>query len=197
MRRIDLCISTRRAQKLALGVACPIGGALSAAYALAWGPGVLTSALRRAITERPVASIGVLIAGVVLHEALHAVGWTVASDEGWDTVSFGFQLKSLTPYAHIDGPISVRAYRVGTLLPGAALGILPWAIGLATRTGLLGLFGVVFAVSATGDLMALWLLRCARPDQRVEDHPERVGVYLLVEDDGEHDAMDELTTDGR
>ena len=101
-----------------------------------------------------------------------------AGGKRWDEISFGFKLKSLTPYATVDGPLQIWAYRVGSALPGATLGLAPWAISLLVGHAGLHLFGVVFTVIAVGDAVVLWLLRDVPNDVRVQDHPERVGCIL-------------------
>jgi hypothetical protein len=165
-------------------IALSIGGLLTAASMMAWGADRLANAFRRAMLERTGILIVGFVAGVVAHELLHAVGWTLASGKGWQAVSFGFQVKTLSPYVHLEEPLPARAYRVGTLLPGAALGLLPWVVGMLTGDGLFTLFGILFTTMAGGDLTSIWLLRRAGPDQLVQDHPERMGVYLLMDDEG-------------
>lgn len=182
MNRVDLSMSTLKANLLAPAVAFPLGGLLSAAFALVWGVGRLIDAFQVAMLERTGVSVAVLVVGIVSHELLHGIGWTLASARGWNVVSFGFQLKTLTPYAHLEEPVTARVHRVGLLMPAGVLGVLPWMVGMLVGDGLFNLFGVLFIMLASGDLMAIWLLRRVRPDQQVQDHPERVGVYLLIDD---------------
>jgi len=127
--------------------------------------------------------IGLFVGGIVVHELLHGIGWALAGGKGWAAISFGFKLKSLTPYAHVEGPLEARAYRIGIALPGGALGLLPWGISLLVGHAPLHMFGVVFTAVAVGDAMVLWLLRGVPDDTLVEDHPDRVGC-LLVEREG-------------
>ncbi len=183
MKQVDLSISTLKANLLAPLVAFPIGGVLGAAFGLVWGAERLTDAFEVAFAAQPGRSLLVFVAGILVHELLHGIGWVVASGKGWGPVSFGFQLRTLTPYAHIEEPISVRAYRIGTALPGVVLGLLPWLLGMLIGGGLFHLFGMLFAMLASGDLMVLWLLRRVRPDQQARDHPERAGAYVFVDDE--------------
>lgn len=181
MKKTDLSISTLKANLLAPVIAFPFGGILSALFGLAWGTDTLVDGFRKAFTVTPGWTILTGVVGIILHELLHGIGWTLGSKSGWGTVSFGFQLKTLTPYAHIKQPITARAYRIGTALPGLALGILPWGIAMLLGSGLWNLFGVFFTMAAAGDMMILWIIRRAQPDQLIEDHPKRVGCYILTE----------------
>lgn len=56
-------------------------------------------------------------------------------------------------------------------------------VGMLVGHGLINLFGVLFLMVGSGDLMAILLLRGIRPDQVVQDHPEKVGVYLLIDEE--------------
>jgi hypothetical protein len=120
-----------------------------------------------------------LLVGIVVHELLHGVGWQLVKRAEDVTVEYGVKWQMLTPYAHLTGPIHLRAYRIGTWLPGAVLGLLPMALGLTLgRSGLLT-FGIVFTWAAAGDFMVLWSLRDLPPDVLVEDHPDRAGACVL------------------
>jgi len=176
--RKDLFISTLKAQLLSVVVGFPIGGIQAAVFGLFWGADRLSGAFQVAFTEAPGWSLGILLAGILIHELLHGLGWTLASRKGWEAVSFGFQLKTLTPYAHLDGKIMARAYRMGTAFPLLVLGLLPWLAALLLGNPSLSLFGLVFTMISAGDLMALWLVRRAKGDHIVQDHPSRVGVFL-------------------
>lgn len=157
----------------------PVALLCVAAYQIIWGDGALDGALNGINAG---VLIGVFIGGIVAHELLHGFGWALAGRQQWQAVSFGFQLKTLTPYAHIDAVITARAYRFGTALPGVALGLVPWGISLGIGHGPLHLFGVVFTAVAVGDAMVLWLVREVPADTLVRDHPDRVGCLVVDAD---------------
>lgn len=120
-----------------------------------------------------------LIGGVVVHEGLHGLAWWLAGRPSPDAIRFGFQWKTLTPYAHCTEPMAARAYRIGAATPGVALGLLPCAVGLWTGNAAWFTFGLFFTLAAGGDALILWLLRGVAPDRLVEDHPSRAGCYVL------------------
>lgn len=128
------------------------------------------------------AALAVLLCGTVAHELIHGLAWAYFSGRPLRSIRFGFQLKTLTPYAHSKEPMQARAYRIGVVMPGLLLGLLPSLIGLATGNGWLTLFGLFFALAAGGDLLVLWLIRKVGPESLVEDHPSRAGCYLFIKD---------------
>jgi hypothetical protein len=135
-----------------------------------------------AFFNAPLVPLLVFVAGVVAHEALHALAWKAASGLPWREIRLGFQWKTLTPYAHARAPMTARAYRVGAATPGVVLGLVPAAVGLATGGGGWMLFGLLFTLAAGGDALILWLLRGVAPGRLVEDHPARAGCYVWEEE---------------
>ena len=121
--------------------------------------------------------MGTILVGVVVHELLHAIGWMIVGRVKWQDIEFG--IKSMTPYAHCKVPISAAAYRVGVLLPGIALGLIPGWLGVAMNNGWLVAYGVVMFVSAAGDLMVYWLIRDLPQTIQVLDHPSEVGCQIV------------------
>jgi hypothetical protein len=149
-----------------------------ASYLAVWGSDALDQALS-GIPSGVV--IGFFVGGILVHEALHGLGWAVAGRKSWERVSFGFQVKSLTPYAHIEEPMQAGAYRIGAALPGVALGLVPWALSIALGHAPMHIFGIVFTAVAAGDAMILWTLRDVPATHYVQDHPSRVGCFVLGE----------------
>jgi len=124
-----------------------------------------------------------IIAGTVAHEALHGLGWMVAGSAGFSSVKFGFHWKTLTPYAHFTEAITARAYRVGIVLPGIVVGLLPVLAGYMISSAPFILFGAIFLGGAAGDLMGLWATRKISPATLVLDHPSRVGCKIFNRDE--------------
>ena len=146
------------------------------AYVLLWGWEGAAQAVDRSLGS--VLFWIAVILGFVIHEGLHALGWYLTGKVSWDAFAFG--IKELTPYAHVKVPLPVGPYRIGTALPGVALGLLPGLIGLLLGNGPLTIWGLLFTSAAGGDALILWLLRRAPPGSLVRDHPERAGCELLI-----------------
>ncbi len=121
----------------------------------------------------------VILGGIVVHELIHGITWMLCGNKPRSTIKFGFQLKTLTPYAHCTEPLEVHAYRLGGLMPGLLLGIGPLLAGMVTGSGVLTIFGLFFTLAAGGDFLILWTLRSVQAGALVEDHPTRAGCYVL------------------
>jgi hypothetical protein len=165
-------------------VSLPLGLALLAlclsAYVLLWGLPPLLAALG---AVKPTA-LAVLAGGILLHEALHALGWRWFAGLPWSAIRLGFAWRSLMPYAHAKAPVRAGAYRWAGVLPGLVTGLLPALLGLATgRAGWL-MWGAVFLVAALGDGLILWVLRGVPADALVVDHPSKPGCLVYAEADG-------------
>ena len=116
---------------------------------------------------------------VVVHEVLHAIGWKFAGGLSFRDFKFGIAWKTLSPYCHASQPMAARAYRIGAILPGIVLGLLPVVISTLTGDGFLAIIGALLTAGAVGDVYVLWLLRDVPSDARVIDHPERAGCIVL------------------
>lgn len=124
--------------------------------------------------------LGAVLAGIVLHELLHAAVWAVAARRPLRSMRFGFDWKTITPYAHCPDAMSARAYRIGAVAPLLALGVVPTAAALIVGSPPLLGFGLFFIFAAGGDMLILWLLRGTPSTALVEDHPHRAGCYVLA-----------------
>lgn len=149
-------------------------------FAWIWGLAPLTSALSNPVIILP----ALMLVGV--HELLHAVGWHFAGQIGWREFHFGISWKTLSPYCHTRRPMSVRAYRIGTILPGIVLGIVPIIIATLNGDAILAILGGIMTAGAVGDVYVLWLIRNLPAKAQVLDHPSRVGCTLISE--GEQSA---------
>lgn len=116
-------------------------------------------------------------AGIVLHELIHGVTWKFASGTTFANIKFGFQWKTVTPYAHCTVPMPKRAYVTGALMPALLLGFAPFGVSMATGDGMTMIFGVLFTAAAVGDFLIVWLIRSVPWHVPVEDHPTNAGCY--------------------
>ncbi len=132
----------------------------------------------QAVENLPVLLIAV-VASIVVHELIHGVTWVSAGHKAFSTIKFGFQWKTFTPYAHLKEPIEVNAYRIGALMPGLVLGILPYFLSLIDGNPYLLWFGLMNTAGAGGDFLVLWLMRHVKAGMQVEDHPTNAGCYVL------------------
>lgn len=169
----DLSISMERASVIVLWISIPVVVAQFALFQ------ALHGAKRMVPTWNTAVLIAVILLGVVVHELIHAITWVFFGHKPFSKIRFGFQWKTLTPYAHLTEPIEVNAYRLGGFMPGFMLGILIYGLSLLLGDGNLFWFSLIHTSAAGGDWLVLWLIRNLKPGQLVEDHPTQAGCYVI------------------
>ncbi|MFD2598580.1 DUF3267 domain-containing protein [Sphingobacterium corticis] len=121
----------------------------------------------------------VIFIGIILHEGLHGLAWSICSKAGWASIRFGIMKPSYTPYCHCIEPLRVRQYIFGALTPLFVLGMLPAIYALITGNWLFLIFGFFFTVTAVGDVMIVMKMRKLHASTIVLDHPSEAGFYVL------------------
>ena len=176
---LDLSRDIAKSTGSMLLITMPLVILLSAIYGFQWGGDNLKSGFGQFTEVR--SFIPVILLGVPTHELLHALGWLVAGRHSLKDIKFGFQMRALSPYAHLKIPALASVYRAGTLLPALILGFIPYGIALISGNGWLASFGLFFLLAAAGDFFVLWTLRGIDAKSSVLDHPTRVGCYVSQE----------------
>jgi hypothetical protein len=169
----DLSISMAQANIIVLFLSIPVVILQFAVFLLLHS----TDALR--LTGSIALLIIAVLLGVVFHELIHGLSWVIFGHKPFSAIKFGFQWKTLTPYAHLKEPVEVNAYRLGAFMPGFLLGILIYILSLVYGNGDLFWFSLVHTSSAGGDWLILWLIRHVQAGMLVEDHPTNAGCYVL------------------
>ena len=169
----DLSVSMQRANGIVLFTSIPVVVVQYTVFNL----------IHSAEKMSPTSSILVLtiavLLGVVVHELIHGITWAFFGRKSLSAIKFGFQWKSLTPYAHLKEPVEVTAYRLGAFMPGFVLGILVYILSLVSGDGSLFWFSLIHTAAAGGDWLILWLIRTVKRGQLVEDHPTQAGCYVI------------------
>jgi hypothetical protein len=173
----DLSISLARANTCTLAISLPLVGLMLAAYLVLSRTRSVSSA--GLSLQGAVLFLLLMIAGILVHEGIHALAWSAFGRLPLKRIRFGFQTSTLTPYAHALDPMPARAYRLGALMPALMLGVVPFAVGTAVGSLPVALFGMIFVFAAGGDLLILWLIRGVDPRALVLDHPSRAGCIVL------------------
>ena len=169
----DLSISMSRANVIVMAISIPVVFLQIGIFILLHG----TQGLRT--TWNFVFLFLVVLLGVVLHELIHGIAWTIFGRKPFSAIKFGFQWKSLTPYAHLKEPVEVNAYRIGAFMPGFILGILIYILSLIWGNGNLFWFSLIHTSASGGDWLILWLIRKVKSGTLVEDHPTNAGCYVI------------------
>jgi hypothetical protein len=131
---------------------------------------------------RPLGAIIVLVVmavGIVVHELIHGITFSLFAKAGFKSVKFGILTKTLTPYCHCKEPLLVWQYILSTIMPAVVLGLIPSLIAMVKGSIGLMLFGIFFTIAAAGDFIIIYLLRKQRSTSRVQDHPEKIGCYIF------------------
>ncbi len=169
----DLSVSMERANVIVLFTSIPVVAAQFMIFTLVHG------ADKRETTWNFVVLISAVLLGVVVHELIHGITWAIFGRKPFSAIQFGFQWKTLTPYAHLKEPVEVNAYRLGAFMPGFILGILVYVLSLALGDGNLLWFSLIHTAAAGGDWLILWLIRNVKAGLQVEDHPTHAGCYVI------------------
>lgn len=151
-------------------------------FSFIWGSDPLLGAF-----TNPVIILPALVL-VIIHEVLHAMAWKLAGGLALRDFKFGIAWKTLSPYCHATKPMPISAYRVGVVVPGIVLGILPVVIATILGNGVLAILGALLTAGAVGDVYVLWLLRGVSKTARVIDHPTRAGCIVLHDEPFEPSA---------
>jgi hypothetical protein len=124
-------------------------------------------------------SVLLLVVGAVLHELIYGASWALFGRKSWRYIRFGINWKARMPYAHLQVPITARAYRWGSFMPGLVMGLIPCLTAVLTGAGWLLVAGAFFILGAGGDFVVLWLLRGVPAGALLEDHPSAVGCRVV------------------
>ena len=169
----DLSISMVRANVVVIFISIPIVIVQLALFIMIHGAEQLQ------VTWNILVVILVVFLSVVLHELIHGITWMILGRKPLSAIKFGFQWRTITPYAHLKEPAEVNAYRIGGFMPGFILGICPYILSLVLGDSNLFWFGLAHTAAAGGDWLILWLIRNVKPGMLVEDHSTNAGCYVL------------------
>jgi NADH:ubiquinone oxidoreductase subunit K len=173
MNRRDFSISMARANVVVMFISIPVVIVQFAIFIMVQGMAKLDP------TWNSVILIFVVLLGVAVHELIHGITWAIFGRKQFSAIKFGIQWKTLTPYAHLKGPVEVNAYRMGAFMPGFILGILTYILSVLLGNGNLFWFSLVHTAASGGDWLILWLIRNVNRGMQVEDHPTNAGCHVI------------------
>jgi len=180
-QKVDLSISMAKANLYSIIFILPIF-LLASLYFGVWGKNSIVGAFSATnIFSLYIKSLFLIFAGIVIHELIHGFAWMYFSKKSFKTIKFGINWKVLSPYAHCTEPMDVRAYRLGAMMPGLVVGVMPYLFGLLYGNVWIVLFGLFFTFAASGDAIILWTIRKVDKGKLVEDHPNRAGCSVIEE----------------
>ncbi|WP_266202540.1 DUF3267 domain-containing protein [Pontibacter kalidii] len=184
--KTELSLTAAEANVQALVFMLPILVLYMVPYALLWPEQFSYQVIENFVLEQggrvlfyPFLMLLVFVLGAVVHELLHGLTWAFFCKQGIRSIKYGVHWRYLTPYCHCQEMLPLRPYILGGMMPGLVMGLLPALAGMVTGNLLLFLFGLFFSIAASGDLLVLWMLRHAKSTDLVQDHPEKIGCYVL------------------
>jgi hypothetical protein len=182
INRIDLSISMAKANLYSIFFVLPIT-VMALIFIGIWGiDNIVTKFESADFLSLYLISLFLIFVGIVLHEIIHGVTWMYFSKKPFTTIKFGVNWKVLSPYAHCTEPMGVNAYRLGAMMPGLLVGVLPYLVGLFSGNIWITLFGLFFTFAASGDAIIIWSIRKVEKGKQVEDHPTRAGCFVVLDD---------------
>lgn len=122
--------------------------------------------------------IALLMAGLILHEAVHLIGYRVFGRVGPGVARFQFGRAALAPQIQCAVPVRAADYRIILLLPALVLGFIPGIIAFISGSWPLLIWSMWMLVAAGGDFIGLWAIRGLPGDTPVSAHPRRVGCLV-------------------
>jgi hypothetical protein len=180
----EYTIPMGRVNVLALTLILPQGIILGLPYFLIYGFDQFSlSAIRiGSLVSGTMLFFLILVFGAVIHEFLHGITWSLFTRKRWKAIRFGVKWEYLTPYCHCDEPLKKWQFVLGALMPFFIMGVLPVIASCFTGSFKLWFFGFFFSVAAGGDLICTWMLRKAKKNEWILDHPTELGFTVV--DDG-------------
>ena len=124
---IDLVV----ANKVALKYFAVFGLVFGLPYYLLWGFN-LSSFLMKNHLLSAILPFLVLLLGIIVHEFIHGVFFSIFASKGFKSIKFGILWKMLTPYCHCREPLKIKQYIIALLAPLIILGIAPAVISLSS-----------------------------------------------------------------
>ena len=180
MDRTEYTISIAKANALAIALIAPIG--LIESLPMIIFHSLSFSAFKELTFATATFGLlkltAVITLGIVVHELLHGLGWMFFCKKKWRSISFGIKWEYMTPYCHCSEPLKRGQFLLGAALPLLVLGLVPVFIAFSTGDFKLWFFGFFFSIAASGDLIAIWMLRKVKRHQLVLDHPEELGFIV-------------------
>ena len=90
----DLSISMERANVIVLFLSIPVAIVQYAIF-------LLTQKEDLSLSFNPTVLLIAILLGIVVHEVIHGLSWVVFGHKSLAVVKFSFQLKTVTPYTHL------------------------------------------------------------------------------------------------
>ena len=169
-----ILLGIKKANVIALICAPILIGCITILFAIIWGK-------ENIIIFLPQRFLGsfIMIFGVFLHEIIHLIFGVIFSKNGIKDVKLGILWSKLTPYCHFKAPLRIWEYLVALIMPGVILGFIPMLIGFIIGNYFCVLFGSIYTIVATGDILMVKTLLPLNKTLLVQDLSDECGYYII------------------
>lgn len=117
---------------------------------------------------------------IVLHEALHLVGFILFGRVSLKSLSYGLKPEQGIAYATTTEKLTNRAMKASLLLPFWITGVIPTVVGFYINSTTLILAGAFLMAGAVGDFMMYIALRKFPNNVLIEDDAEQPRLYVYT-----------------
>ena len=120
-----------------------------------------------------------IVAVIILHEAIHAIGFILFAKVPLNKVKFGFHRQYYVPYCSAEGIMSKFGYIAALLLPNIVLGSIGIISLYFTNNAIWSIFVAWLIASGSGDYYMLILVSKYNRYTRFIDHPSEPGFFVM------------------
>jgi hypothetical protein len=120
-----------------------------------------------------------IVAGMLVHELLHALAFLVFGNVSPKHIKFGIVWKVLTPYTHCELPVTALVYRCVLLFPAITLGLIPSILGIVYGKILVLLWGTILLIGSFGDILVFLLIRKIPNNTLIIDDKKEIGCKII------------------
>ncbi|PWA09667.1 hypothetical protein DCC39_12530 [Pueribacillus theae] len=121
------------------------------------------------------------IAGIILHECCHLLGFMMWGKASWNDLVYGINRELGVAYAGTKKMIQNHAMKKALLLPFWVTGLLPFIIGIWLNNGVLIVVSAFLIGGAAGDFSMYNQLRKVKNDAYIIDDLEKPQLYVFYE----------------
>lgn len=119
-----------------------------------------------------------IIIGIILHELIHGLTWSLFAKKRFKSIKFGVLWKMFTPYCHCKEPLLLKHYIMGAIMPAIILGFIPAVYSIIFGNVAILIFGIFFTMAGAGDFLVINLIRNENGNSLVQDHPSEAGCFI-------------------
>ena len=121
-----------------------------------------------------------VFAGFIIHELIHGFFAAIFNKNGFKSIRFGIMLSKGIAYCVNAEILKTNKYIIGLLMPLIILGIIPSVLSIFTGYLYLFIFGLLFIIAASGDILLFLRIFKERYESWVEDKVSDNEVKIFI-----------------